>query len=211
MWLLSTSVCDIVIAVSMVYYLRRIRSGVRSTTTLLTRIIRASVETGLICATFAILDLSIFLSFPHNNYHVPMCMCLSKLYSNSLLAVHVSLRSTSASRLMNLLQVLNTRVHIIGGRNDYSASTDFSLSPTICNERTLQNPGMQRPGLAPIQIPGFIPKSNSTEKWNPDQHSMLSGQVGGNHFTCFPVLVTFTPFLTGSLMNDRVLMFESLT
>lgn len=59
----------------------------RTTTTLLTKIVRVSVETGLICAMVAILDLSIFLSYPHNNFHVPLCMCLSKLYSNSLLAV----------------------------------------------------------------------------------------------------------------------------
>lgn len=87
MWLVGTSVCDIVIAMSMLHYMRHARTGFRATTTLLTKIIRVSIETGLICATFALLDLSIFLSYPHNNYHIPLCMCLSKIYSNSLLAV----------------------------------------------------------------------------------------------------------------------------
>lgn len=100
MWLVGTSVCDIVIAVSMLYYMRHARTGFRATTTLLTKIIRVSIETGLICATFALLDLSIFLAYPHNNYHIPICMCLSKIYSNSLLAVrgiaimHIAMKLT---------------------------------------------------------------------------------------------------------------------
>ncbi|TFK32051.1 hypothetical protein BDQ12DRAFT_635431, partial [Crucibulum laeve] len=97
-WLGGTALGDGIIAVSMIYYLTRSRTGFQSTNLLITRIIRITVETGLICATFAILDLSFFLAFQDNNYHLAASVPLSKLYANSLLVV------------------LNARVRIVGAR-----------------------------------------------------------------------------------------------
>lgn len=71
----------------MMYYLHKSKTGFKRTAALLSRFIRITVETGLICAAFAILDLSFFVAFKENNYHLAPSIALSKLYSNSLLAV----------------------------------------------------------------------------------------------------------------------------
>ncbi|KAI0794953.1 hypothetical protein C8Q75DRAFT_803792 [Abortiporus biennis] len=112
-WLVGTSVCDICIAASMLWHLRRPNSRFRSTNTLLTKIITVTIETGLICAASALIDLALFIAFRHTNYHIPFCASLSKLYSNSLLAV------------------LNARIKITGGRNEFSMPDDSSLSTML--------------------------------------------------------------------------------
>ncbi|KAF7341204.1 hypothetical protein MVEN_01855800 [Mycena venus] len=50
-----------------------------------------SVETGVLCALFAIVDLSLYVAFDGNNYHLATCIWLSKVYSNSMMVVSVSL------------------------------------------------------------------------------------------------------------------------
>ncbi|TCD65364.1 hypothetical protein EIP91_002762 [Steccherinum ochraceum] len=101
-WLGGTALCDVLITCSMIYFLRNARSknGVKRTTTLLTRLIKLTFETGMVCSTFAIVDLSLFLRFQENNYHLLPAITLCKLYSNSLLVV------------------FNSRLNINGGRND---------------------------------------------------------------------------------------------
>lgn len=88
-WLGGTALCDVILAGSMIYYLHKSQTGFRATTTLLSKFIRITVETGLTCATFAILDLALFLAFENNNYHLAPSIALSKIYANSLLVVSV--------------------------------------------------------------------------------------------------------------------------
>ncbi|KAJ3486712.1 hypothetical protein NLI96_g4049 [Meripilus lineatus] len=159
MWLAGTSTCDVVIAASMIYYLRRTHSRIRATTTMLTKVLWVSVQTGLLCAMFASTDLVIFLVFSYNNFHLPFCMSLPKLYSNSLLVV------------------LNTRVHIIGGRNEYSAIDDFSLS-IPSSETRITGQGASKDQLQIKLSSAQIPPMNSTEKIN--QQSNSADQVGSD-------------------------------
>ncbi|KAF9456645.1 hypothetical protein BDZ94DRAFT_1177317 [Collybia nuda] len=86
-WLIGTALCDIIITMSMTYTLLTSRSGLRSTNAIIVRIVRLTIETGAVCAIFAVLDLTLFLRFPHNNFHLSPSIALSKLYSNSLFAV----------------------------------------------------------------------------------------------------------------------------
>jgi len=115
-WLGGTALCDVIITVSMIYYLTTARTGFRATNAILVKIVRVTVETGLVCSTFAILDLSLFLSFENNYYHMVMCIALSKLYSNSLLVA------------------LNSRVRIVGGRSNGPSVDDDTLSAISFNE-----------------------------------------------------------------------------
>lgn len=55
----------------------------------MTKLIRVTVETGLICAACALLELIMFVAFADDTFYMPMCLLLSKLYSNSLLAVRI--------------------------------------------------------------------------------------------------------------------------
>ena len=90
-WLGGTALCDIIIAASMLYYLHKTKTSFKRTATLLSRVVSVTVETGLICATFAILALVFFVTFKEITYHLTPSITLSKLYSNSLLAVcHLS-------------------------------------------------------------------------------------------------------------------------
>ncbi|PFH47148.1 hypothetical protein AMATHDRAFT_68360 [Amanita thiersii Skay4041] len=109
-WLSGTAVCDALIAFCMIYYLSKSRTGFRATNELLVKLIRITVETGLITATVAVVDLIMFLAFEKANYHAVPAMVLSKLYSNSLLVL------------------LNARVRIVGGRNVGTATIDDTLS-----------------------------------------------------------------------------------
>ncbi|KIJ43986.1 hypothetical protein M422DRAFT_169008, partial [Sphaerobolus stellatus SS14] len=87
LWLGGTALCDVIVAISMIYYLARSRTGFRSTNIILVKLIRITVETGFIVATVAVIDLTLFLTFNSTNYHIAPASALSKLYSNSLLVV----------------------------------------------------------------------------------------------------------------------------
>ena len=82
-------VCDIVIAGSMLYYLRWSRKVLRgkATIVLVTRILKLTVESGLLCAAVLTVSLTLFVVLPHTEWYILPAMIVSKLYSNSLLAV----------------------------------------------------------------------------------------------------------------------------
>ncbi|KAH8079086.1 hypothetical protein BXZ70DRAFT_1051023 [Cristinia sonorae] len=139
-WLGGTALCDIIIAASMLFYLSKAKTGFERSTVLMTRFIRITVETGLICATFAILDLALFLAYKQNNFHLTPSIALSKLYSNS-----------GTPTL-----VFNTRIHITGGRDPDPngavaggpAQTTFTDTISVSVQRqTFRSVGV-RPNLA---------------------------------------------------------------
>ncbi|TCD60454.1 hypothetical protein EIP91_010048 [Steccherinum ochraceum] len=137
-WLGGTALCDIIITASMLFYLRRAKTGYKATTTLLTRIINITVQTGLVCATFAILDLTFFIATPEQNYYFAPNLILSKLYSNSLLVI------------------FNARLKIVGGRN--SGQDDAFLTAVSAESfraRTMQrmsNSTMPHAQVGGIQV-----------------------------------------------------------
>ncbi|KAJ7041876.1 hypothetical protein C8F04DRAFT_994141 [Mycena alexandri] len=88
LWLGSASLCDLIIVGSTAFYLLRSRSPASKTTNAtIYRIVKISVETGLLCALFAIFDLYLFVTYKGTNYHLALCTELSKVYSNSILAI----------------------------------------------------------------------------------------------------------------------------
>ncbi|KAJ7118964.1 hypothetical protein C8R44DRAFT_737819 [Mycena epipterygia] len=124
-WLATTSLCDLLIVSGMVYYLVISRSPeFRRTNTIITRIVKVSktlpavymrlnssqitIETGLICALFALVNLYLFTTYKGTNYHLSLCIELSKVYSNSMLLI------------------LNSRAHI-GHASPHSAN-HYSLN-----------------------------------------------------------------------------------
>ncbi|KAJ6493055.1 hypothetical protein C8R45DRAFT_1212551 [Mycena sanguinolenta] len=90
-WLSATAASDLIIVASMVFYLRKAQqqefkriSNFKAT---LSRILKITVETGVLCAVCAVVDLYLFVAFDGNNYHLGVCIWLSKLYSNSILVM----------------------------------------------------------------------------------------------------------------------------
>ncbi|KAJ7243158.1 hypothetical protein B0H12DRAFT_836463 [Mycena haematopus] len=88
-WLSATAVADLIIVAGMVFYLLKakqpeFKSKTRAT---ISRLIKITVETGGLCALSAIVILYLFVAFNGNNYHLGLCIWLSKVYSNSILVI----------------------------------------------------------------------------------------------------------------------------
>ncbi|KAJ6493030.1 hypothetical protein C8R45DRAFT_1135938 [Mycena sanguinolenta] len=88
-WLSATAASDFIIVGGMVFYLLKAKQPEfkAKTNATLSRIIKFTVETGALCALSAIADLCLFVAFDGNNYHLGVCIWLSKVYSNSILVI----------------------------------------------------------------------------------------------------------------------------
>ncbi|KAI0647778.1 hypothetical protein C8Q79DRAFT_951904 [Trametes meyenii] len=84
-WLAFSAVADTIITASLVWHLRRHKTGMPVTDDIVNRIIRLTVQTGLITALCAIIDLVLFLVTP-TGLHLIFNLPLSKLYTNSLMS-----------------------------------------------------------------------------------------------------------------------------
>ncbi|TFK80204.1 hypothetical protein K466DRAFT_605533 [Polyporus arcularius HHB13444] len=84
-WLAFSAVADTLITTALVWHLRRNKTGMALTDTVINKIIRLTVQTGLITALCAIIDLVLFLVSP-TGLHLIFNLPLSKLYTNSLMS-----------------------------------------------------------------------------------------------------------------------------
>ncbi|KAH9911321.1 uncharacterized protein BXZ73DRAFT_82854 [Epithele typhae] len=83
-WLPSAVVADITITATLVLHLRKRKTGMKFTDTLINKITRLTIETGLLTALWALTDLIVYLVVP-TALHLVFNFTLSKLYSISLL------------------------------------------------------------------------------------------------------------------------------
>ncbi|THU79469.1 hypothetical protein K435DRAFT_768729 [Dendrothele bispora CBS 962.96] len=115
-WLAGSALCDIIIAVSMTYYLVKSDRGLRRTHAVIRKLIRLTIETGSATATVATVDCILFLTIQQYPYHTVPARCLGKLYSNTLMAI------------------LNSRMRIPGGREDPEIFSSSTGSGGLSNE-----------------------------------------------------------------------------
>ncbi|CAE6511105.1 unnamed protein product [Rhizoctonia solani] len=85
-WLGGSALCDFLITISMVTFLARASTGFSQTDSVITKLIRMTVETGLVTTTAAITELILYLVYQKNNLHMIPALALAKLYTNTLLA-----------------------------------------------------------------------------------------------------------------------------
>ncbi|KAK0185422.1 hypothetical protein F5146DRAFT_1070089 [Armillaria mellea] len=86
-WLVSSCVCDFLITGALVWYLYRgHKTGFEQSDELMDRIIRLTVQTGLITSICAMLDLITFLAIASPNVHIIFTGMLGKLYTNALMS-----------------------------------------------------------------------------------------------------------------------------
>ncbi|KAF7349363.1 hypothetical protein MSAN_01726100 [Mycena sanguinolenta] len=132
-WLSATAACDLIIVAGMVFYLLKAKQPEFETKTKVTlsRIIKLTVETGVLCALSALADLYLFVAFDGNNYHLGVCIWLSKVYSNSIL----------------VSKILNSRAHIghdvtpPGGTTNMTNMTDVVFNSSVGPaSRMIQSP-----------------------------------------------------------------------
>lgn len=85
-WLLSSAIADLLITAALGWSLAKRKTGFRSTDDTINRIIRLTIQTGLVTTVFAILDVIFFLVLPKTALNWIVDFALSKLYSNALLS-----------------------------------------------------------------------------------------------------------------------------
>ncbi|ETW75681.1 hypothetical protein HETIRDRAFT_412107 [Heterobasidion irregulare TC 32-1] len=84
-WLVGSALADTLISAVLVFHLRQNRSAFSTTNDAINRIIRLTVQTGVITSVWAIIDLGVYLG-DSTAHHVIFNLSLAKLYSNSLLS-----------------------------------------------------------------------------------------------------------------------------
>ncbi|KAL4259964.1 DUF6534 domain-containing protein [Pleurotus pulmonarius] len=85
-WLLASAIADALITSTLVYSLYKRKTGFKDTDSVIERVIRFTIQTGMITAVFAILDVVFFLVFPHTTLNFIWDLALGKLYSNVLMS-----------------------------------------------------------------------------------------------------------------------------
>ncbi|KAF8324512.1 hypothetical protein F5887DRAFT_1115948 [Amanita rubescens] len=85
-WLLASAVADILISIVLTWSLSRKKTTSSDIDHAVNRIIRLTIQTGIVTAVFATLDVMCFLAFPHTTINFIWDFSLSKLYANALLS-----------------------------------------------------------------------------------------------------------------------------
>ncbi|KAJ7478394.1 hypothetical protein FB451DRAFT_1241919 [Mycena latifolia] len=85
-WLIATTACDVFLTCSLVYSLWVRKTNVISTDSYINKIIRLTVQTGVLTAGAALLDMILFLTLPGTAMNFMIDFPLSKLYTISLIS-----------------------------------------------------------------------------------------------------------------------------
>ncbi|KAI0759575.1 hypothetical protein BD413DRAFT_596250 [Trametes elegans] len=106
-WLISAGFgcavgADLVLTTSLIYVLRRSRTGFKSTDSLIDILIVYTINTGLLTGLFSILSLVFAVVTPNNLIYVALNMVSTRSYANAVLAVLNSRRSLVERRLVEL-------------------------------------------------------------------------------------------------------------
>ncbi|KAJ6615219.1 hypothetical protein B0H10DRAFT_80678 [Mycena sp. CBHHK59/15] len=99
LWFLASCVADVLITISLVLALSKKKTGFVATDSVVDKIIRMTIQTGMMTAIFSILDVVCFMALPHYAVNFVWDLALSKLYSNCLLST------------LNARQSLNSQSH----------------------------------------------------------------------------------------------------
>jgi len=85
-WLVSSASCDVFLTGSLVYSLWKRKTNIVSTDSYLNKIIRLTVQTGLITATGSLADMILYVTLGNTTLNFMVDFPLSKLYTNSLIS-----------------------------------------------------------------------------------------------------------------------------
>ncbi|KAF8553139.1 hypothetical protein OG21DRAFT_1497928, partial [Imleria badia] len=84
-WLSIQVVVDMYITPTLVIIFARLRTGFRKIDTILNRLIRGDIQTGLFAVIFSMGDLITFVVFPNTNLYAMFAISLGCIYTNNLL------------------------------------------------------------------------------------------------------------------------------
>ncbi|KAJ7824546.1 hypothetical protein B0H14DRAFT_2823645, partial [Mycena olivaceomarginata] len=78
-------IVDLLITAILIFVLVHSKTGFRHTDTIINRLIRGAIQTGLFTAMFALSDLFCFIFAPHTTFDMMFAYPLGRIYTNSLL------------------------------------------------------------------------------------------------------------------------------
>ncbi|CAL1713154.1 unnamed protein product [Somion occarium] len=84
-WLSGQVAADVMITVVLTYILLRSKTGFRKTDTVLNRLIRGAIQTGVFASIFSLGDLLTFLTLPETNLYGMFAIPIGRIYTNTLL------------------------------------------------------------------------------------------------------------------------------
>ncbi|KAJ7041629.1 hypothetical protein C8F04DRAFT_146461 [Mycena alexandri] len=128
-WISSSMGTDLCIAFTLAWALRSKKTGFGGTDTIVNRIVRMTVQTGLITAVVNVLDMLSFLFIKNSTFNFMWSNPLSKLYSNCMM-------STLNART-NLKQSLPTHVSDSADRSAGSRGFAAARLVTLDNKDTI--------------------------------------------------------------------------
>ncbi|ESK85586.1 hypothetical protein Moror_10000 [Moniliophthora roreri MCA 2997] len=146
LWIVSATIADILIAITMVYALSRYDTTFKETQSLVRRLNRLAMETCSLVAATQIAQPFLFYFFPGRNYQMTPGIIIAKLYSNSLLVV------------------FNSRIQIHGARGNRRVSEETNWRTSIrvtANHRGLEVPLSTR-SWVPSTFPGSLSNTDSS-------------------------------------------------
>ncbi|KAK0458975.1 uncharacterized protein EV420DRAFT_343673 [Desarmillaria tabescens] len=131
-WLFGSVITDVIITVSLVRILSKKKTGFASTDHLISKIIRSTVQTGLLTTTFA-LGVVIAYLVSDSTMHLAFGLPLSKLYTNTLLS---SLNARSAWSPEGYTTASHTAIQLPTGSgsqayNEYSINTTNGIAVNV--------------------------------------------------------------------------------
>ncbi|KAK0465949.1 uncharacterized protein EV420DRAFT_803541 [Desarmillaria tabescens] len=85
-WLIPAAVADLIIAIVITVYLHRAKGPFKRTNRVLNRVIRLTMQNGLLTATIAVVDLVLILAIKDTPYYLFVAFILPKLYTNSAMS-----------------------------------------------------------------------------------------------------------------------------
>ncbi|KAF9483392.1 hypothetical protein BDN70DRAFT_873897 [Pholiota conissans] len=152
-WLSSEVLGDILITVILVVYLSKHKTGFERSDLLVDRIIRLTVQTGLITSIVALLNLIVYLA-DTTGLHLLFNFMLCKLYSNSLMST------------------LNSRGVWMSGPSGMSQGKDSEDHSQSAMHNTYRAQIVQPPPVRPSEIISFNGKKHTEVFVNVESHEL---------------------------------------
>ncbi|KAF9009240.1 hypothetical protein BDZ89DRAFT_964867, partial [Hymenopellis radicata] len=121
-WLAGSALCDVIIAAMQTYYLVKMDVAFKATRNRIARLVRLTIETGILTATAATIVL-VFLAVNEETYNTGPAFYLSKLYTNALLMIF-----NSRARIEQSQAVLGTGAGIFFAHRDSNVGVSTSFS-----------------------------------------------------------------------------------
>jgi hypothetical protein len=134
-WFLAATVADVLITVTLVINLSRRRTGFSATDDAISKIIRMTVQTGMLTALFAIGDVVFFMTLPKTALNFIWDLALTKLYANCLMS---TLNARAALKEMSSAYSNPRHLSTIGGGSRHPMTGGDPMSPIHANSHMLE-------------------------------------------------------------------------